>query len=473
MVNTINDKDTIVAISTPQGTGGIAVIRVSGPKSKEILRKCWKGADITTIASHTAHLGQIIGENNEPLDEVVLTSFWGPNSFTGEDVVEISCHGSKWIQREIVNLLINHGARPAGPGEFTQRAFMNGRIDLARAEGIADLISASSKAAHRLAMQQANGNFSGKLNSLREQLIEFASLFELELDFSEEDVEFADREKLRVLCYNIKNAISRLADSYKSGRVIKEGIPVVIAGAPNAGKSTLLNAILGEEKAIVTNVPGTTRDIIEDSCELDGILYRFIDTAGLREAEDEVERIGIQRAEQRLNEATIILWLVDISQECYTEEIQKIQSRIEAMPEKSHIILLNKIDKLPEGDNTLSKLTESVTAVKLNPNNLSVLAISTKRGDGLEKFKEELGKIGNQIAGTEEDIVVTNARHYHELREALTSLDRVEEGLETGLSGDFIAQDLRQVLHHLGSITGTITTPDLLTSIFTHFCVGK
>ena len=486
MINTINDKDTIVAISTPPGTGGIAVIRVSGPQVKDIIRKCWKGADVDSIVSHTAHLGRIINEDGSTLDEVVLTAFWAPNSFTGEDVVEISCHGSKWIQREIVNLLVHKGARPAGPGEFTQRAFMNGRIDLARAEGIADLISASSKAAHRLAMQQANGNFSGKLNNLREQLIEFASLLELELDFSEEDVEFADREKLRILCKDIKNSILRLADSYKSGRVIKDGIPVVIAGAPNAGKSTLLNDILGEEKAIVTNIPGTTRDIIEDTYELDGILYRFIDTAGLRDTEDKVELIGIQRAEQRINEAAIILWIVDISQPGFKDEIHKIQSRINSMPDQSHLILLNKIDavnkseansdplknigsidmNIPSVDNILKADINSKAETKY-------LYISTKRGDGLEQFKEELGKIGSRIAGTEEEIVVTNARHYHELREALTALNRVEKGLETGLSGDFIAQDLRQALHHLGSITGSITTPDLLTSIFTHFCIGK
>ncbi|MDE6717152.1 MAG: tRNA uridine-5-carboxymethylaminomethyl(34) synthesis GTPase MnmE, partial [Muribaculaceae bacterium] len=304
-------RDTIVAVSTPRGTGGIAVVRLSGPEALDILGTVWRGHHLKDYNSHTAHLGRIVDESGHILDEVVVTIFLAPNSYTGDDTIEISCHGSLWIQREIVNLLIRSGARAAGPGEFSQRAYLNGRIDLAQAEGIIDLISSSSRAAHRLAMQQANGNFSERLENLRRQLIEFAAFLELELDFSEEDVEFADRHRLAKLADKVINEVDRLAASYATGKAFKDGIPVVIAGQPNAGKSTLLNRLLEEDKAIVSNIPGTTRDIIEDTREINGVLFRFIDTAGLHDTQDAVERIGIDRATARMRRSPMIIWMID------------------------------------------------------------------------------------------------------------------------------------------------------------------
>ncbi|MDE6423307.1 MAG: tRNA uridine-5-carboxymethylaminomethyl(34) synthesis GTPase MnmE, partial [Muribaculaceae bacterium] len=302
-------EDTIAAISTPNGTGGIAVIRISGPDALSIVDSAWKGKSLKESTTHTAHLGRYCNTSGEVLDECVATLFRAPSTFTGEDVVELSVHGSRWIQREVLSDLIRRGARVADPGEFTRRAYLNGRLDLAQAEGVADLISASSKAAHSLALSQTRGHFSKALDSLRLQLIDFASLLELELDFSEEDVEFADREKMLALSRTILKEVTRLSNSYSSGAVLKEGIPVVIAGVPNAGKSSLLNLLLNDDKAIVSDIPGTTRDIIEDTLELDGYLYRFIDTAGLRESADKVESIGIDRAKERMRTAKIVIWL--------------------------------------------------------------------------------------------------------------------------------------------------------------------
>ncbi len=305
---------TIVAISTPYGTGGIAVVRLSGSDALEIADRAWRGKPLSSVPSHTAHLGTITADDSgAALDQAVATVFRAPNSFTGEDTVEFSVHGSKWIQRQVVERLVSLGAVPAGPGEFTQRAFMNGRMDLAQAEGVADLIAASSRAAHRLAMSQVSGGFSTRLNQLRERLIELASLLELELDFSEEDVEFADRTRLREIADETLALIERLVSTYDSGRAFKEGVPVAIAGRPNAGKSTLLNALLGEDKAIVSDVPGTTRDVIEDTREINGILFRFYDTAGLRDTDDTVERIGIDRARDAISRAAIVLWVIDAS----------------------------------------------------------------------------------------------------------------------------------------------------------------
>ncbi len=461
--------DTIVAISTPHGTGGIAVIRVSGRDAEKVVGECWRGKDISAMKSHTAHLGKIVYSNGELLDEVVLTIFRAPNSFTGEDVAEISCHGSKWIQRELVNLLVLNGARPANPGEFTQRAFLNGRIDLAKAEGIADLISASSKAAQRLAMQQVGGAFSNRLNELRDRLIELASLLELELDFSEEDVEFADRGRLRALCGEIRAEMRKLADSYASGRVLKEGVPVVIAGAPNAGKSTLLNHMLGEDKAIVSDIPGTTRDTIEDSIEIDGILYRFIDTAGLRETEDVVERIGIERTEKRIGEASIILWLIDSTDPEFKERVREVEERESCLPGVCNIKVITKMD-LTHG---LTDVLKEVTGNGKEDREPGYVLISSKTGKGIGDLLQRMKEyIDGQLAG-EDEIIVTNSRHFYELEQGLTALDRVENGLSAGESIVFITQDLREVLSRLGSITGSITTHDLLVSIFQKFCVGK
>lgn len=454
-------NDTIVAVATPHGTGGIAVIRLSGNKAKEIVAKSWRGLPIDKISSHTSHLGKIISSDGEVIDEVVLTYYENPKSFTGEDVMEIACHGSLWIQREIVNELISGGARPAGPGEFTQRAFMNGKMDLAKAEGVADLIAATSKASHRLAMHQVSGSFSAKLETLRKKMIEFASLLELELDFSEEDVEFANRDGLKILCDEIYTVVSRLADSYKSGRAIKDGIPVVIAGAPNAGKSTLLNILLGEEKAIVSKIPGTTRDLIEDTIELKGRLYRFVDTAGLRHTDEEVEKIGIERANERLEHASIVLWVVDVTDKEFVNNINEAKRRMAALPESSHIILVNKVDKISVVHRHESQYPENA------------IFISGKSEEGIGRLLDEIDRLAEMKFGDGHEVTVTNARHYYELRQSLECLDRVREGLEGFLSADFIVQDLKEAMTHIGMITGQISTADLLNSIFQNFCIGK
>ncbi|MDE7438785.1 MAG: tRNA uridine-5-carboxymethylaminomethyl(34) synthesis GTPase MnmE [Muribaculaceae bacterium] len=520
-LNNILERDTIVAVSTAPGIGGIAVVRLSGHDALQILEKCWRGADLSKIVSHTAHLGKIIDRNGDAFDEVVITYFKGPKSFTGEDVVEISCHGSRWIQREIVNLLIGHGARPASPGEYTQRAFINGRLDLAQAEGVIDLISSSSRAAHRLAMQQTSGRFSGYLGTLREQLIDLASLLELELDFSEEDVEFADREKLRNITADTLATLRKLAKSYATGKVLKEGIPVVIAGAPNAGKSTLLNALLDEDKAIVSDIPGTTRDVIEDTAEIDGVLFRFADTAGLREASDAIEKIGIERAEERLRKARIVLWLVDVSDPQFKNEIDRIKVRIAALLDAKHILLLNKTDlatgsdtcsqSAVMGSDTCSQVSEldcvgtfackrNQNEGKINEDFASVISISAAKGEGIEKLKETMVKEGYGDYNPENDIMLTNGRHYAAILNGIAALQRVAAALTPsadptelsqadsdlssgkinmyqddyiGLSADLIAQDVREALHHLSLLTGTISTPDLLTTIFSRFCIGK
>lgn len=497
-MNAVIDGDTIVAVSTPPGIGGIAVIRLSGKDAIKILSKCWKGASLDEMVTHTAHLGKILFEDGKALDEVVVTYFKGPRSYTGEDVVEISCHGSRWIQREMVNLLVRQGARPAEPGEFTKRAFLNGRLDLAQAEGVIDLISSSSRASHRMAMQQANGRFTAYLNQLRDSLIEFASLLELELDFSEEEVEFADRERLRDLADEIIRVLDRLAASYSTGKALKDGVPVVIAGAPNAGKSTLLNQLLDEEKAIVSDIPGTTRDVIEDTCEINGILFRFADTAGLRDTLDSVERIGISRAEERLSKASIVLWLLDMTGDV-NAALEEIEGRIEALPEASHVLLCNKTDLMEktlcdkpchsqgdaiDGKKPASKdleapgqheeiLPEDDLRRNLKNKFSFVLQISASRGEGIDELRETMCSLACREYNPETDMILTNGRHYAALLRGSEALKRARVALDTGLSADFIAQDVRESLHHLGTLTGTISTPDLLASIFTRFCVGK
>lgn len=498
------ENDTIVAVSTPQGVGGIAVIRLSGRDPEAVLSGCWRGKALDSMVSHTAHLGKVLLDDGSVLDEVVVTLFRSPKSFTGENVVEISCHGSRWIQREIVNLLVRHGARPAEPGEFTKRAFLNGRLDLAQAEGVADLIASSSRAAHRLAMQQANGKFSEYLDGLRDQLVEFASLLELELDFSEEEVEFADRTRLRELADKILTVIERLSASYASGRALKEGVPVVIAGAPNAGKSTLLNRLLDEDKAIVSDIPGTTRDIIEDTREIGGILFRFVDTAGLRQTDDKVERIGIDRAEERLSRAAIVLWMVDATGDV-AKELEEIKRRVAELSDARHIVVCNKIDKIPVSEGCSEKdAVETAFGDAVNEKSglfaaepvlfaaesdlfadlgssaqsgesqaVPFIKISASTGEGVDELEKIMKEKVRGMIGEESDMIVTNARHYAALVRGAESLRRARAALETNLSADFIAQDIRETLHHLSTLTGTITTPDLLASIFTRFCIGK
>lgn len=455
-----DSERTIAAIATPAGQGGIAVIRVSGRDAFDIVQKIWRGKPLAQCASHTAHLGNILQEDGSVLDQAVITLFRAPSSFTGEDTVEISLHGSRWIQREALNELMRCGAKPAGPGEFSQRAFANGRMDLAQTEAVADLITAESHAAHRLALSQMSGAFSRKLNELREQLIHFGSLLELELDFSEEDVEFADRTQLINSAKETFGIVQRLALSYKSGRAFKEGIPVAIAGAPNVGKSTLLNRLLDSDKAIVSDIPGTTRDIIEDTREIGGILFRFIDTAGLRDTADTVERIGIERAKDHIERAAVTLWLVDP-----TQPLDAQLASITASTESKRFVILTKSDL--SGSAVTDKILEAL------PAGCPVLTISAKTGSGIDGLKSALVSMATTEHNPENELIVTNARHYEALTAGAEALQRVIDGLQTGIPTDFVAQDVRQALHHLGLVTGAVTTADLLTSIFSRFCIGK
>lgn len=514
---------TITAISTPAGTGGIAVIRISGPQALTIADSVWRGARLTDAKSHTAHLGSIVLEDGSPLDQAVATIFRAPHSFTGEDTVEFSVHGSIWIQRELIKLLCRHGAEPAGRGEFSRRAFMNGRLDLAQAEAVADMIAASSRAAHRLAVTQMSGDFSRRLDDLRQQLIKLASLLELELDFSEEEVEFADRHQLIGLTGQTISYIRKLTSTYEAGRAIKEGVPVAIAGAPNAGKSTLLNVLLDEEKAIVSDIPGTTRDVIEDTCEIGGVLFRLYDTAGLRHTDDAVEKIGVDRARRVIDRAGIVLWLLDVTVPGSEERMDEIKESVKANPQATHMLLLTKADKLTDtagrggGDlSTVSRREDYKQDAGLHYDCLHddglhddclhddclyddclhddclhddclhddclhentqdlyrVLNISSKTGEGIKELKETLVKAAKRGLENEAEIVITNARHQAALTAGAEALERAKAGIETGLSADLIAQDIREALDHISQVTGQITTPDLLTSIFSTFCIGK
>ena len=492
-----NNNDTIAAVSTPNGVGGIAVIRISGPDAISTINSAWEGTDLESVKSHTLHLGKYYSLEGNLLDEGIASVFRAPASFTGENVVELSVHGSAWIQREVLADLIKRGARIANPGEFTQRAFLNGKIDLAQAEGVADLIASSSKAAHDLAISQVKGLFSKEFNLLRDKLIEFASLLELELDFSEEDVEFADREALLNLCSRILGKINSLAASYSKGAVLKNGVPVVIAGIPNAGKSSLLNLLLNDDKAIVTDIPGTTRDIIEDTIELDGILYRFIDTAGLRSTTDKVEGIGVDRARESMKKAFIIIWVIDTTAQI-EKQVKELNDFKENHPSKNIIIILNKTD---------------ISGHRFyNEEMKDGISFSTLSRQGMSELIDSLHKSVKANSNPEQDLIVTNARHYEALLRASEALTRAKQALSpasytsptssdsntqssgifpgishlqrqatdnlphdftTHVSVDFIAQDIREAISHLSVITGSITTEDLLTSIFSNFCIGK
>ena len=460
---------TIAAVSTPHGTGGIAVIRLSGPDAFAIADKVWRGKRLAEAGTHTAHFGNIVDREGRPVDSGIATIFRAPGSYTGEDTVEFAVHGSPWIQREVVNLLIEAGASAAEQGEFTRRAFMNGRLDLAQAEGVADMIASSSKAANRLAQNQMSGGFSKSLNSLRDRIITLSSLLELELDFSEEDVEFADRIKLKELADETASMISRLASTYRSGRAIKEGVKVVIAGRPNAGKSTLLNRLLGEEKAIVSEIPGTTRDIIEDSAEINGILYRFFDTAGLRDSDDLVERIGIDRAKERLRNADIILLLHSSDTTADTDAaLLREVAEIASANDIPLIKVTTKSDLSPTTADAKSSATSDGNGSEVNS-----IAISAKTGSGIDTLLDILHSEATGGIQTSAEVVVTNARHYEELRQALEALDRFREAMTAGLPADLLAEDLGTAVHHIGAITGAITTDTLLHTIFSRFCIGK
>lgn len=460
-------EDTICAISTPAGTGGIAVIRISGSKAIETVMKSWRGADLRKAATHTAHFGTIVYPDGETLDEVVATVFRCPHSFTGEDTVELSCHGSQWIQSQLVAQMISNGCRAAEGGEFTRRAFMNGKIDLSQAEAIADVIASSSRASHRIAVSQMRGGFSAMLAGLREQLLEFVSLMELELDFSEEDVEFADRTRLIDLAKHIDSVITNLADSFSVGNAIKNGVPVAIVGETNAGKSTLLNRLLHDDKAIVSDIRGTTRDAIEDTINLGGITFRFIDTAGIRDTSDKIESIGIDRTFQKIDNASIILWMIDGTQA--TGNIRETAEKI--MPHcqgKQLIAVINKSDKL--NNSTIQAIQSEISNIS---DRIRTITISAKNDIAVDRLEQMLMESAGIPENDPNAVVVTNARHYDALCHAQEAIRRAIDGLQSGLSGDFVSQDIRECMHYLGEITGEITTHEILGSIFSRFCIGK
>ena len=455
-------SDTICAVSTPQGRGGIAVIRVSGPQALEIVQKRWQGKPLADMSTHTVHLGQLTDTTGDVLDQVVLTVYRAPNSFTGEDVVELACHGSTWIQQQAIQTLIDAGCRHAMAGEFTRRAFANGRMDLSQAEAVADVIEAQSRAAHHVAMSQMRGRYSEELKGLREKLLHFVSLIELELDFSEEDVTFADRGEVTALAHEIHDLISRLADSYRDGNAIRNGMPVAIVGQTNAGKSTLLNALLRDDRALVSNIHGTTRDTIEDTVVMNGMLFRFIDTAGIRQATDAVERMGIERTWQAIDKANVVLWIVDVTS-ADTSMAHDILSHCKG---KALIVVLNKTD-LDDDFAARSELND------LLPEGTPVVAISAKRDADIEFLRDLIVKNASLPEVDNDAVIVTNARHYQALTHARDAIARAITGLNSGLSGDLLDQDIRECLHWLGEITGTVTTDNILAEIFTHFCIGK
>ena len=460
-------EDTICAISTAPGVGGIAVIRVSGSDALANFGKIWKGKDLASQKSHTAHFGRILDNSGAVLDEVVATLFLGPNSFTGEDTVEIACHGSIWIQQQIVNRLIESGCRMATGGEFTQRAFLNGKMDLSQAEAIADVIASSSRAAHRIAMNQMRGSFSKELAELREKMLEFVSLMELELDFSEEEVEFADRTKLVSLAEHIDSVITRLADSFSVGNAIKNGIPVAIVGETNVGKSTLLNALLHEDRALVSDIHGTTRDVIEDTITIAGTLFRFIDTAGIRHTDDVIENMGIERTFKKLDEASVALCVIDPT--TTVESIREMLDRFTSGDKQQQIIaVVNKIDKVEE-----SVVGNIKTLIEKDYPNIIPVTISAKKGIGIDVLQKCLINAAHLPENDSNEVIVTNARHYEALTHASEAIRRALNGLNDGISGDFVSQDIRECMHYLGEITGEITPSDILGSIFSKFCVGK
>ena len=460
-------QDTIVALATPSGAGAIAIIRVSGKDAITLVNgifKSIKNKDLTKQKTHTLHLGHVV-DGDRILDQVLISVFKGPNSYTGEDTIEISCHGSTFIQQQIIQLCLRKGAKMAQAGEFTMRAFLNGKLDLSQAEAVADLIASDNEASHQIAMQQMRGGFSNEIALLREQLLNFASLIELELDFSEEDVEFADRTQFKALVERIEFVLKRLIDSFAVGNVIKNGIPVAIVGEPNVGKSTLLNALLNEERAIVSDIAGTTRDTIEDELVIDGIGFRFIDTAGIRETKDVVESIGIQKTFEKIEAAQVVIYLIDggkvthQSIEHINVELEKLKNKY---PLKPLLVVCNKQDLLS---------TEQIASFESKIDDL--MFMSAKANLGIEALKQALLSFVNTGALRNNETIVTNARHYDSLLKALEEIEKVKWGLQTNLSADLMAIDIRQALYFFGEITGQVTNDELLGNIFANFCIGK
>jgi len=455
-------NDTIIALSTPPGIGAIAVIRISGPEAITLTEGIFQPLQKKKLSdqdSHTIHLGYIL-DQQRIVDKVLLSLFKGPNSYTGEDVIEISCHGSRYIQQEIIALFIRTGCRLAQAGEFTLRAFLNGKMDLSQAEAVADLISSENEASHALAMQQMRGGISNEIRKLRDELTDFASLIELELDFSGEDVDFADTERLKALVLKIKKLLKNLVDSFALGNAVKHGIPVAIIGEPNVGKSTLLNALLNEERAIVSDIPGTTRDAIEDEISIKGVGFRFIDTAGIRETEDHVEGIGIKKTFEKVEKADLVLYLSEYQNDndASLNELKKISTNY---PGKKIVHVLTKFD-----------LSDKTTD-NLPPPYGNSIRISAKTTDGIQELKEMLYTLVIEGELGEDRTLLTNSRHYEALQHALRAINAVEAGISQDISGDLLAVDIRQALYHMGEITGEITTDDLLGNIFANFCIGK
>ena len=454
-------QDTIVALATPSGAGAIAIIRLSGKEAITIAAEVFNsisGKELLKQKSHTVHLGNIV-DGSRIIDQVLATIFKNPNSYTGENVVEFSCHGSSYIQQEIIQLLLRKGCRMATAGEFTLQAFLNGKMDLSQAEAVADLIASDSKASHQLAIQQMRGGFSTEIEELRIQLLNFASLIELELDFSEEDVEFANREEFQKLIKKITSLLKKLIDSFATGNVLKNGIPVAIVGRPNSGKSTLLNSLLNEERAIVSNIAGTTRDTIEDEITIGGIRFRFIDTAGLRETTDEIEKIGVERALEKLEKSSIYIYLFDSTE----MSVMEVKKELDSFTTNSkQLIVANKIDKASK---------EELSAI--NNSNLPFLTISAKSKDSLDVLSNSLLNIAGIEALDSNQLMVTNSRHYDVLIKSLEEISKVQEGIDNHLTGDLLAIDLRQALYFLGEITGKVSNDDLLGNIFANFCIGK
>lgn len=504
--------DTICAISTPPGAGGIAVARISGPEAFDVVGKIWRGRPLHELRSHTAHLGNIFDADGNLIDQAVATIYRAPGSFTGEDVVEVAVHGSTYVQQMLLKALMSSGARLADRGEFTRRAFSAGKMDLAQAEAVADLIASQNRAAHATALNQMRGGFSRRLNALHDSLLNLASLLELELDFSEEDVEFASRQQLMTQAIDLRNEIRRLEASFDTGNALQHGIPVAIIGATNVGKSSLLNALVDDDRAIVSDIHGTTRDIIEDTANIGDFTFRFIDTAGLRDTTDTVERLGIERSRNAVTRAAILLLVVDITDIPASLAIldDALLASIRANRPRT-LVIFNKIDlrghesATPENNATSGQAALTAEGAEASEGNragtsqsglsvddaetagrsrliaalpeelrqATILEISASTGQGLDILRRAIADTAAATMTAAGDIVVTNRRHQQALTAALAPLDRVIDGLRNNLSGDFIAQDLREVLHHLGTITGAVTTPQILTTIFSRFCIGK